>query len=116
MLIQLSNISLLRSISIRTVPFEHDIDRTNDDFYICPQRVIQYIPVIKVNPFLIIRHIRPFANLPWSCNARFHGTVEAGTVTIEGLKLAPDDRPGSNNTHITLQDINELREFIKTGF
>ena len=77
------------------------------------------LTVIKLYPFLVILHIISFHHLPWSGDARLHGDITTCTLFSVALvvvfKLFTHDGPSPDHTHLTPENVDKLREFIKTG-
>lgn len=88
--------------SISPVPFKHYVDGSQYDFYISPERIIEYIPVIEIDTLLVVINVRTLTHLPWSGDARFHRTVASGALPVKGGEFAADNWPGSDNAHIAL--------------
>lgn len=86
-------------------PKEHEIQ---------PDAPVMHVPAVHLHALGIV-YIASAAGLPHTGNAGEDGVVLLDIFPIPRDFLL-DDRTGTDEAHLTFEDIQELRQLIKAGF
>jgi len=79
---------------------DHAADGFEDDFEVEPEIVVEDVPGVQVDAFLVVDGVAAFGDLPEAGDAGLDGTVDAAVFTVVITKLLMYDRPGADDAHL----------------
>src|SRR5579862_82998 len=89
-------------------------NRTRQNFKIEPQR--PFIHILKIEPHPLLERDRAAArDLPEARYARTDAESASLPILVEPFVVSNWKRPGSDEAHLPLQDIEQLRQFVHAG-
>jgi len=103
-----------RAALARAIPEQNHKYGLKKDFEIEPQRPVVDILQVHLHPFLKLHPVAA-AHLPDTCQTRLQTEASALPHLIQ-LHFDRQRGPGTNDTHIPFEDVDQLRDFIDAEF